>query len=180
MPLFKRVGSARSVGCQFVASDRVRLPLLLDAEALTDQKSRRVSVAAIHAPEDPVQWKGARNTLEALRELLGVQAKLQTLVSHGSLEYPGLALQTEERPVEPSVGLPLTGEAVGEMLERADDVSASLRGMLRTQEEWLDTAAEQLQELLLEVRGLGGTLRELVDVVAAGVKSEEHRGPGPD
>ena len=82
--------------------------------------------------------------------------------------------------MEPSVGLPLTGEAVGEMLERADDVSASLRGMLRTQEEWLDTAAEQLQELLLEVRGLGGTLRELVDVVAAGVKSEERRGPGPD
>ena len=180
MPLFKRVGSARSVGCQFVASDLVRLPLLLDAEALTDHAGRRVGVAAIYAPEDPVQWKGARNTLEAIRELVGVQNKLQTLVSHGSLEYPGLAMQTEERPVEPSAGPLPASEIMGEMLERADDVSASLRGMLRTQEDSLDTAAEQLQELLLEVRGLGGTLRELVDVVAAGVKSEERRGPGSD
>ena len=175
LPLFWRVGSVRSVGYQFVASDLRRLPVLLDADALTDDDHGRFSIAAIYAGEDTSEWNGARNTLKALGEILGVQTKLQTLLSKGGQEHPGSAMQTQGGSLGPSARAPLTSQFVGELLERADDVSASLRGMLRAHEEWSGTATEQQQELLLEVRNLGGTLRELVDVVAAGVESEERR-----
>ncbi len=173
LPLFWSVGSARSVGYQFVASDLRRLPVLLDADALTDDGDKRFSIATIYAGEDPSEWKGARNTLRALGDILGVQAKLKALLSNGSQGYPGSARQTRGRLLGPPARAPLTSQSMGELLERADDVSTSLRGMLRTHEEWLGTATEQQQELLLEVRSLGGTLRELVDVVAAGAESEE-------
>ena len=177
LPHFWRAGSARSVECQFVASDLRRLPLLLDAEALTDGAGKHFSIAAIYPEDELSQWNGARNTLEALGALLGVQNQLQSLLANGSYEYPGSAMHTGQSQLGAATGPPLTSQVVGEMLERADDVSTSLRGLVRTQEERLDTATEQLQELLLEVRGLGRALRELVDVAAAHVGSEEKPGP---
>ena len=173
LPLFWRVGSARSIGYQFVKSDLGRLPVILDADALTDERGKPFTIAAICPSEDVSQWNGARNTLEGLGDILGVQSKLKILLSKGSHEYPGPATQAEGRSFEPSATAPLTSQFMGELLERADDVSSSLRGMLRMQEEWLSTAAEQLQELMLEVKSLGGTLRELVDAAAAGAEFEE-------
>lgn len=61
-----------------------------------------------------------------------------------------------------------TSQVTAELVELAKDISASLRGLIRVQEEWSDTTTEFLRELLLEVRNLDRTLRDLVDVTHLG------------
>ncbi len=173
LPLFWRVGSARSVGYQFVTKGLRRLPVLLDAEALTDKAGNRFSAAVIYPNEDLSNWNEARHTLEAFSEISGVQNNLEILSSHEPHKYWGSGMQTERHPLGPLPTSPITSHVLGEFLERADDVSASLRGLVRTHEELLDIATNQLQELSLEVKSVGRTLKELVDVVATRLESEE-------
>ena len=173
LPLLWRVGSIRSVGYQFVTKELGGLPVLLDAETLTDKPGNRFGVAPIYPNEDTSHWDEARNTLEAFCEISGVQTKLEMLSPHEAYKYWGSGIQTERHPLGPLPTSPLTGQVIGEFLERADDISASLRGLLRTHEGLLDTATDQLQELWLEVKSVGRTLKELVDVVATRVESEE-------
>ena len=57
LPLFWRVGSARSVGYRFVPKNGHVFDVLLDAEASTTASGRLLSYAAIRSAHDLRQWE---------------------------------------------------------------------------------------------------------------------------
>ena len=63
-------------------------------------------------------------------------------------------------------GYKLDIEATASFLEAAQDVSANLKALVKTQAELLDAACEQQDELLPVVRSIDNTLSELVSLAA--------------
>ncbi len=68
----------------------------------------------------------------------------------------------------PTLEAALASEALPALLELTQDISRSLRGLLRVQEEWLGETAEQQRELLLVAKSIGKTLADLGDILPAG------------
>ena len=60
----------------------------------------------------------------------------------------------------------LASEMLPPLLELGQDISDSLRGLLRTSEEWLGETAQQQDELLLLARNVDRTLRDIGDILA--------------
>jgi hypothetical protein len=52
------------------------------------------------------------------------------------------------------------------LLKIGSGISSNLRGLARVQEEWVGSSAEQQREMLLLLRSIDGTLRDLADSVA--------------
>ena len=61
----------------------------------------------------------------------------------------------------------LAGEALGGLLEAAQDLSAIHLGLLKVHEEWLSETVEQQSELLLVAKSIDKTLADLADSAAA-------------
>ena len=57
LPLFWRVGSARSVGYRYITKDGRILDLLLSAEVMPLTARTVCSYATLHNVDDPIQWE---------------------------------------------------------------------------------------------------------------------------
>ena len=166
LPLFWRVGSARSVGHQFVRKDGEPLEVLLDAEVIHSTAEDRSTLAALRTGNDLVQWKQASTTLMALQQLARIQDSLTSILSNqgsdGSApDPPPLHQYPDPTPENGS-----WREYLGTLLEIGHDISGNLRALVRTHEEWLDASVEQQRELLLAAKGMEKTIAELKGTVA--------------
>ena len=123
IPLFWRAGSARSIGYRFLKKDGHTLDLLLDGETSAGAGGDRYGLAALRIPEDMAQWQEASAVLTTLQDLARQQRDLDLALSQTS---------DDALAVQPAYGeeldLSVVGEAVGSVLETAQDISTSLRG----------------------------------------------------
>ncbi len=69
LPLFRRTGSARSVGLNFETRDGRTVPLLLDAQICSTEQGYRCGFAVLRAPDDLVQYGEASATFATLRDI---------------------------------------------------------------------------------------------------------------
>ena len=69
IPLFRRTGSARSVGLNFETRDGRFVPVLLDAQVCSTDEGFRCAFAVLRAPDDLVQYAEASATFMALRSI---------------------------------------------------------------------------------------------------------------
>ena len=65
LPLFWRVGSARSIGYQFVRKNGQIIDVLLDAELARDNSGNTFSIATLREDHDPTQWEQAATIIKA-------------------------------------------------------------------------------------------------------------------
>lgn len=171
LPLFWRAGSDRSVGAQFVGKDGQVRDVLIDAEVCPTTTCNLSAYAALYNGHDPIQWKQSSATLKGLREITGVQHELErvlfeSLASEKGSEAPDIVSPTAERGAGDALAGGSAGEANGAFFEVAQDISGTLRGLLRIQDEWMGAAVEQQRELLLVTKSIEKDLAELTDVVA--------------
>ena len=174
LPLFWRAGSDRSVGMQFLRKNGRVLDVLIDAEVCPVTACDFAAYAAVRDGNDTAQWEQSSITMNALQELMRAQHKLDVVLTAAESDH----LDVHTSAVRPSSGqglqAELAHEVVGALLESVRDISATLRGQLRVQEESLSATTEQQRELLLLVKGIDKTLVDLTDAVAevAGAESK--------
>ena len=166
LPLFWRVGSARSVGYQFVPKNGRVFNVLLDAEVSSTASGHLFSYAAIREAHDLTQWEQASNTIRALQRLTRLRRDLEGAVIEGGSVHSDLELPVLQQSSAHSLEEDWGREATAGLLELAQDISVNLRGLLRLQEEWQETTAEQQRELLMVAKSIDRTLRDLSDYVA--------------
>ena len=167
LPLFWKVGSARSIGYQLVRKDGSVLDLLLDAERVHSQHEGIYTIAALHERGNRVQWQQASIIIKTLRQLTGIQEVLldpSLPQADGRLEAESLALGGW--PGHPR-GQLLGTEVIEALLEKLSDVSTHLRGLARTHEEWQEASVEQQRELVLATKSIDKNLVELTYMMAA-------------
>ena len=175
LPLFWRVGSARGVGYQSVRKNGRTLDVLLDAEVSHMSVGNRFTIAALRDNRDLVQWEQASTTIMALQQLTRLRHDLESVLSakgSANLDPKSLAVQQSSGHI---LEAGLAGEAMGALLELAQDISANLRGVLRVYEEWLGATVEQQREMLLMVKSIDKTLADLADSVATARQTSEER-----
>lgn len=167
LPLFWRVGSARSIGYQFVKKDGEIVDVLLDADVSPTAIGEPFSYAAIRKAHDLTQWEEATTTLTALQQLSRVRLNFERILSGREGPKPDPDL-TWVPAYGSELDVEVAKETLGKLLELGQDVSMSLRGLLRVQEEWLGATAEQHRELLLVARNIDKTLVDMGDSMARG------------
>ena len=122
LPRFWHAGSAANVGTRLVRKDGQVLDVLIDAEVCPVTACDFAGYAAIRDSHSLIQSRQASTTIRALRELTGVQRKLES------------ALEVQESLTHASeVGL--LGQGLGQLMEVVQDISISLRGVLRAQQD---------------------------------------------
>ena len=163
LPLFWRVGSARNIGLQFAKKNGKILDVLLDADACSPTELGNSSVAAVRKGHDSVQWEQAKDTLSVLRELTHVRKGLQNMAPIRESGDSDTALKLAESSSHP-VPLEVTAaEAIGGLLEIAKDVSSSLIGLLRLQEESIEASVVHQNEILQVAKNIDRTLTDLAN-----------------
>ena len=166
LPLFWRVGSARSVGYRFVKRDGRLLDLQLDAELITFPGGNCFTYAALRDIDDLAQWEQASTTLTELQELIHVRSRYERLLAVTEGPQPSQKPPEVQHTSNHSTETGLAKEALGAALELAQDISVSLRALPRVHEEWLSAMAEQQQELLQVAKSIDRTLADLADAMA--------------
>ena len=166
LPRFWRTGSDRSIGLQFVRKDGRILDLLLDAEVSPAATGNYFAYAALHDSHDHIQWEQASTTIQTLQQLTRVQAELESILS-----VTGIAAEDAEPPAfqhspDPTPQAGSAPEALGSLLELADDIPTNLRALLRVHEEWFDATGEQQRELLVMAKDINRTLADIADSLA--------------
>ena len=165
-PLFWRVGSARSVGYQWVRKDGRTLYLCMDAELVRGVAGEPMTLAALYGSDDGADWELASSTIDALTKLSRLRSTIAAVVP----DRESMVTDSGRHPVGPSLGEimddVLKRDALATLLEIGSDISSNLRGLARVQEEWLGSSAEQQRETMLLLRSIDGTLRDLADSVA--------------
>ena len=164
LPIFWRVGRARSVAYQLLSKDGRVLDVLLDADNGIGTANGTSTLATLREGHDSEQGQQASATLSELHRLIRLGSELEAILSAGDADQPSGGL-TELK--DPSGYLLQVDERYAALLEYAQDISASLRGLLPLQEERIDTVLEQRSELLLVARSIEKTLAELGDTIAA-------------
>jgi len=155
LPLFWRVGSARSIGYQFVKKEGQILDVLLDAELTTTGRGDSFALATLRDPHDQMQWEQASATMEALQSLARIQQGLEEKLSEGDSDP--LYLLAVQDSLDQLCSTSLTYETRGTLLELARDLSANLlaligaQGIQGGQAKQITSALESAQ-LLEEVR----------------------------
>lgn len=86
LPLFWRVGSARSIGYQLVKKDGDVVDVLLDAELSLDAAGRTTTIAAIYRHNDLLQWRQALATIKALQELAELSTERTSMLTERQRE----------------------------------------------------------------------------------------------
>ena len=162
LPLFWRVGSARSIGYQFVKKNGQILEVLLDAE-VSPTNTGLYSYAAIREGHGLTQLEQSSTTIRALQQLTRFRGTVESLlfpekVGKSNTDLPGLQ-QSPGHVLEAGADK----EVVGGLFELGQDISVNLRGLLRAQEEWLDATVAHQRELLLVAKNIERTLSELTD-----------------
>lgn len=102
LPLFRRVGSSRSVGVSFETKEGRLVPVLLDAEVCAIDTEHCHAFAVMRDPDDPVQYEGASATIEALHGI----AVIQSETTSSPLAGDSLSDAKEEGTAGPSAGRP--------------------------------------------------------------------------
>ena len=162
LPLFRRSGSARSVGYSIVRKDGQVFDVLLDAELYRDMSGNHLTLAALRDRSDEVvRGVLASGTIAVLLDIVSMQKDLKHLLS----VLKGHAPETDDVTLSAPSG-PVAEPIMSQLLEVADRMAAGLRATAKIQEEWLDGALEQSRELLLLVKSMDRTLRELADNIA--------------
>ena len=170
LPLFWRVGSARSVGYQFVRKNGQIIDVLLDAELGRYTSGNTFAIVTLREDHDLTQWEQAATIIKALKQLASAHALLQSplLAEGGVNQDPGLlALQASSGDASAKAG-----ETLGAFLEHTENISVNLRALLRVHEEWLDASAEQQRDLLGVAKSIEKSLAYLADAAADRQKSE--------
>ena len=157
MPLFWRVGTAKSIGLQFVCKNGQLLDVLLDAEVVNTAGGRS-ALAALYYPDSLTQWNKAAKAIQMLQQLVKMRYQLEDIlasVDNGNSHTKPASTSREES------GQPVpTGELVGPLLEAVQDITHYLRALARLIEQWLETEEHQL-ELLTVAKSIEKTLGEL-------------------
>lgn len=173
LPLFKRVGSDRSVGLQFVKKDGRVLDVLLDAEVCPSIKDSCFAYAALRDSPDLRQWEQASTTIKALVQLTHVQCNLERVLFKEESDTPSTGRTAVREPSAPVLETGLTREVLGTLLELTQDISINLRALQRVQEDSLGATMEQQSELLLVAKSIDRTLADLADTVATAARESE-------
>ena len=166
MPLFRRVGSARSIGFRFVKRDGRTLDAHLDAEAVTLPGGSRGSYAGIRAVDDRQQREQALATIEDLKGLASVQNRFGLVLAAQREDESGTDIPIAWKPGDPTLEKGLAREALVTLIEMAGDISASLGALPRVHEEWLSAMHEQQGELLLVAKSIDRSLLDIADTMA--------------
>ena len=166
LPLFWRVGSARSVGYRFVKRDGRTLDAHLDAEAVTLPGGRHHTYAAIRAADDPRQWEQVLATIEDLKGLASLQRRFELVLAAQGEEESGTGIPMAWNPPHPTLERGLAREALENLSEIAGDISATLGALPRVHEESLGEIHEQQRELMLVVKSIDRSLVDLADTMA--------------
>ena len=170
LPLFWKVGSARSVGYQFVRKNGRIIDVLLDAELSRDKSGTTFTIATLREGHDPVQWKQAVTIIKALKQLASEHALLEsTLLAEEGVNQDPCSPEAQRLSSFASAN---SGETLEPFLEHTESISVNLRALLRVHEEWLDASAEQQQELLGVAKSIEKSLGYLADTAADRPKSE--------
>ena len=147
LPLFWRVGSARSVGYTFVKRDGRTLGLQVDAELLSAPGGGFFTYAAIRDADDRNQWERASSTLTTLVELAKLQRKYQDIL------FPSVSDPQVPAPIAATSTEPPAGDVLISLLEIAGDISGSLKALVGLHSESMDAIVEQQQEMLIVMKG---------------------------
>ena len=171
LPLFWHTGSARSVGYQFLRKDGGVLDVMPDANLVQDSSGHYHTIAVLRDTHDLLQWEHSSATLKGLQEITGVRHELERGLSQSvslgkGTEAPDIVSPSAERETGDTLAVGSTKAAIGAFFEVAQDISGTLRGLLRIQDEWMGTTVEQQRELLLVAKSIEKDLVELTDVVA--------------
>ena len=166
LPLFWRVGSARSVGYQWVRKDGRTLDLCMDAELVRGVAGEPMTLAALYGSDDGADWELASSTIDALTKLSRLRSTIAAVVP----DRESMVTDIGRHPVGPSLGEimddVLNRDALATLLEIGSDISSNLRGLAGVQEEWAGSSAEQQRETMLLLKSIDGTLRDLADSIA--------------
>ena len=159
LPLFWTVGRAHSIGLQFMRKDGQ----VLDAHTVTDASGDFCNLAALYDPHDRKAWEEASLVVKGLVHIACIQHELEYLLDHSPDDYSTKGPEpTSFRTLSQGK---LADEALGALIEAAQDISVNLRAFVQQQEEFLDTATVQRQELVTAARNIDGTLIELCDMM---------------
>ena len=163
LPLFWTVGRAHSIGLQFMRKDGQVLDVLLDAHTVTDASGDFCNLAALYDPHDRKAWEEASLVVKGLVHIACFQHQLENLLDHSPDDYSTKGPEpTSFRTLSQGTS---ADEALGALIETAQDISVNLRVFVQQQAESLDTATEQRQELVMAARSIDGTLIELCDIM---------------
>jgi hypothetical protein len=160
----------RSVGYQFVTKNGQAVDITLDAEISPVPIGRVVAYATLRERHGITQWQQATTTIRALKELTSAQAKLEGILSADGryhVDTDLLALQDSSGNASAKAG-----ETLGAFLEHTENISVSLRAILRNHEEMLDASVEQQRELLMVAKSIEKSLAHLADMAEDRQKSE--------
>ena len=131
LPLFWRVGSARSVGYQFLTKRGRVLNVLLDADACLSTTGGLQSYAALRDHYNLVQWEQSSTTIRTLRQLSDVRSDLESVLHGKGSNDAEPDLQVVQRYPDDRLQAGPTGEALATLLELTQNISASLRDLVR-------------------------------------------------
>ena len=166
LPLFWRVGSARSVGYQMVRKDGRIVDVLLDAELVRAGPEKLFTLATLRDSYDPIQWEHASATLTTLKDVACMQETLENVLSRKGDVHLGLQLSTGRQLAGMGSSGLLAEEMGGDLLESLRDIAGNLRGLLQALEGWLEAAEEHQRGTLAVLKGINKNISELVDVMA--------------
>jgi len=80
LPLFWRIGKARSIGYEMVTKNGRTLEVLLDADLDTDSAGNRHTLAAIRERRDQTAWQDSVAVLQALTALARVRRAIEAVL----------------------------------------------------------------------------------------------------
>ena len=140
LPLFWRVGSARTIGLRFDRKDGRIFDGILDAEAVTSGDGVGTARATIRPRGDRTNWQEASSTLTALQKLDRIRDLIESLLASGNAgdQERGLTIREE-----------LRGRELPELIEAAHEVSEILRQQVRDHGRRLDALLNRQAELVL-------------------------------
>ena len=166
LPLFWRVGSARSVGYRFAKKDRGVIDVQLDAELVTVAGRNHFSYAAIRDVDDRTQWEQASSNLATLVGLTKIQRQYERVLfpktSESQVPAPIADASTRHSP-QPAPG----GDVLMGLLEVAGDISGHLKAFVGLHNQYMDAVVEQQGEMLTVMKGIERSLDDLADAAAA-------------
>ena len=171
LPLFWRVGSARSVGYQFVRKDGGVVDLLLDAEVGLGNTGTERSYAALYEA-DITQWKQACRSLRDLKALNRAKRKYESARSPDRGDVSNTE-RLERRQLPDDTSDLMNNELVTAFHELAQDASVNLRAIARVQEELAGAIVEHQSETRLVLKSIDRTLANLADAVAAAPRTSK-------
>ena len=166
LPLFWRTGRARGIGYRFVTIDQRPVDLLLDANVKPSIDGTKAGYAALYRMGDRAQWQEASKTLRILERLANLQLKYEKALLPQRIEASKTARGTttlSEQHLDEDAG-----GVVAAFLELAQDTSASIRSIARSQQDLADSTEEHRTELLLVLRSIDRNLREMGDEFGRG------------